>query len=98
MGIGARTSTLEADEISRNMEPLVGAESSLHRYRVAVLIGLAVAAVPYLWVLWDLWNNSPSLLRTAYSSGLESDFYDLQARAIFQGHLYVPNLDNSRSP
>ena len=61
------------------------------RFTVAVLIGLAVVAVPYLWVLFDLWHGSPSFLRTAESSGYASNFYDLQARAIFHGHLYVAN-------
>ncbi len=64
---------------------------SKRRFTLAVLIGLAVAAVPYLWVLFDLWNRSPDLLRTAESSGYASNFYDLQARAIFHGHLYAPN-------
>ena len=52
-------------------------------------MGLAVAAVPYLWVLFDLWNGSFDLLRTAESNGYASNFYDLQARAIFHGHLYA---------
>ncbi len=56
---------------------------------MAVLIGLAVAALPYLWVLFDLWNGSFDLLRTAESNGYASNFYDIQARAIFHGHLYA---------
>lgn len=43
-------------------------------------------SVPYLWVLWDLWTGTPSPLRAANPS----DFYELQARAMFHGHLSVP--------
>ena len=66
----------------------LGFEAPLH---AGGSIGLAVAAVPYLWVLFDLWNGSFDLLRTAESNGYASNFYDLQARAIFHGHLYAPN-------
>lgn len=64
---------------------------SRRRFTTAVILGIAVAVVPYLWVLLDLWSNSPNLLRTAESSGYASNFYDLQARAMFHGHLYVAN-------
>ena len=64
---------------------------SRRRFTVAVIVGMAVAAVPYLWVLLDLWTNSPNLFRTAESDGYASNFYDLQARAMFHGHLYVAN-------
>jgi hypothetical protein len=56
-----------------------------------VLAGLAVVGAPYLWVLTDLWNSSPSLLRTASPDGFASNFYDLQARAMLHGHLYITN-------
>jgi len=46
-----------------------------------------VAAVPYLWVLWDLWNTEPNPLRTS----APGNFYDLQARAMMHGHLYLAN-------
>ena len=49
---------------------------------------MAVAAVPYLWVLWDLWTGSVNFLRRAQ---VANDFYDLQARAMMHGHLAVPN-------
>jgi hypothetical protein len=41
-------------------------------------------------VLTDLWNSSPSLLRTASENGYASNFYDLQARAILAGRLSLP--------
>jgi hypothetical protein len=54
---------------------------------------MAVAAVPYLWVLWDLWTGSLGFLRSA---PVASDFYDLQARSMMHGHLAVPT--NSIGP
>jgi hypothetical protein len=68
-----------------------GSTDAKRRFTLAVLIGLAVVAVPYLWILFDLWQGSPSFLRTAESNGYASNFYDLQARAMFHGHLYVAN-------
>ena len=38
-----------------------------------------MVALPYLWVLFDLWSDSPNLLRTAALDGYASNFYDLQA-------------------
>ena len=47
---------------------------------------MVVVSVPYLWVLWDLWTGTPSPLRGVNPS----NFYELQARAMFHGHLSVP--------
>jgi hypothetical protein len=53
------------------------------RFTIAVLIGGAVMVIPYLLVLWDNWNGKLNPLR-----GVPYDnFYDLQARAMFHGHL-----------
>ncbi len=52
-----------------------------------------MAAVPYLWVLWDLWTGTIDTLRSAPVAG---DFYDLQARSMMHGHLAVPT--NSIGP
>jgi hypothetical protein len=92
-----RTATARAEPHAFVASELLGprARSNLsdskRRFTLAVLIGLAVAALPYLWVLFDLWNGSFDLLRTAESNGYASNFYDLQARAIFHGHLYAPD-------
>ncbi len=48
---------------------------------------MGVVAVPYLWVLWDLWNGTIDPLRRA---PLANNFYDLQARAMMHGHLFLP--------
>lgn len=59
---------------------------SRRRFSVAVVVGAAVAAVPFLWTLLALWQG-PNLLRTTV---YEDNYYDLQARAMFHGHLWVP--------
>ena len=46
-----------------------------------------MTTIPYLWVLWGPWE-SPSPLR---NTPFEDNFYDLQARAMFHGHLWVAN-------
>lgn len=43
-------------------------------------------AIPFLWVLWDLWSGTLDPLR---SVGPDT-FYDLQARAMLHGHLSLP--------
>ena len=47
---------------------------------------MGVVAIPYLWILWDLWSGLSALRPVPPSS-----FSDLQARAMFHGHLHVPN-------
>jgi hypothetical protein len=46
-----------------------------------------VAAVPFLWILWGAWE-SPSFLRKL---GYQTNFYDLQTRAMLNGRLTIPN-------
>ena len=43
--------------------------------------------MPFLWILWAPWETARSLRQTAY----EDNFYDLQARAMFHGHLWLAN-------
>jgi hypothetical protein len=49
--------------------------------------GVALTSVPYLWVLWDLWSGGVDPLR---AEPFDSNFYDLQVRAIFAGRLSLP--------
>jgi len=58
-----------------------------NRFTWAVLIGIAAVTPPYLWTLWDLWSGGVDPLRSV----APSNFYDIQARALFHGHLYIPN-------
>ena len=53
------------------------------RFVVAATTGIALMAVPFLWILWSLWGPVNLLRPTVY----ENNFYDLQARAMFHGHL-----------
>jgi hypothetical protein len=56
------------------------------RFTIASLVGVAVAAVPFLWILWGVWE-SPSFLRKL---GYQTNFYDIQARAMLRGTLVIP--------
>jgi hypothetical protein len=49
--------------------------------------GVAITSIPYLWVLWDLFTGSVDPLRSVRSYGT---FYDLQAKAMLAGHLWLP--------
>jgi hypothetical protein len=60
--------------------------SDLHRFVVASIAGFAAASIPYLYVLWDLWNGSVNIFRSVSPANL----YDLQAEAMLHGHLWVP--------
>ncbi len=62
------------------------ADLSRRRFTIAVLIGIAVVVPPLLWLLWDLWSGSISPLRAVPYD----NFYDMQARAMFHGHFYLP--------
>jgi hypothetical protein len=53
------------------------------RFVVAATTAMALMAVPFLWILWSLWGPVNVLRPTVY----ENNFYDLQARAMFHGHL-----------
>jgi hypothetical protein len=63
------------------------AQLSRRRFTVAAVIGTAAVLPIYLWALWDLWSGSLNPLRSVSYD----NFYDLQARALFHGHLYLPN-------
>ena len=72
-------------------QPPADSTEGVQRFAIVSLVAVAAAAVPFLWVLWDLWNGTLNPLRTAESSGYASNFYDIQARALLRGHLWVPN-------
>ena len=55
------------------------------RFTLAVVLGTLLGAVPFLWTLWGPYE-SPSFFR---STVYESNFYDLQTRAMFHGHLWL---------
>ena len=76
------TGEVPAPPISRTPE-----DDSRRRFVRALLAGAAAVTLPYLWVLWDLWNGSVSPLRSLQPN----NFYELQARAMFDGRLNVPS-------
>src|SRR2546421_3019582 len=78
---------LEAPAAQRAPELPDTQDASRRRFTVAAVIGLGIATIPYLWVLWD---HRLDPLRTAWPEGTFSDFYDIQARALFHGHWDVP--------
>src|ERR1700722_6095 len=62
-------------------------EVSRRRFTIAVVTGTALTLPFTLWLLWDLWSGKVNVIR-----GVSFDyFYDRQARAIFHGHLWIPN-------
>jgi hypothetical protein len=62
-------------------------EQSRRRFTTAVLVGTVAVLPLLLWLMWDLWSGTVNPLR-----GVPYDnFYDLQARAMFHGHLYLPS-------
>jgi hypothetical protein len=60
-------------------------QSPRRRFTFAVVIGSLLAAIPYTWVLWGPWESPDPIRETYY----EDNFYELQARAIFHGHLWL---------
>jgi hypothetical protein len=56
------------------------------RFALAAAVGWALAAIPFVWVLW---NGRLDPLRR-YGLEESTGFYDTQARALLHGHLSVP--------
>ena len=62
------------------------------RYRRVALVAMVCAALPYLWVLWDLWGGTVNPLRAAEARiDPGSVIYDVQARALLHGHITLPS-------
>jgi hypothetical protein len=81
--------TLKLDRSDSRKVTTTGARD-VRRFTIAALTGTCAAAVPCLWTLLVLWNGAPNLLRTDRPDGYAGNFYDLQARSILEGHLYLP--------
>ena len=81
---------LEADEFVPDVEPArprSSANQNRQRFTIAAVVGTAIAFPLFLWLQWDLWSGSLNPLRAVPYD----NFYDLQARALFHGHFYLPN-------
>lgn len=66
--------------------PRTPLRQSWRRFTIAVCLGAALVSLPYLRVLWDPWIGMMTGLRSVQPD----NFYELQARGIFAGHLWVP--------
>jgi hypothetical protein len=53
------------------------------RFTWASLIAIAAVSIPFVWTLWSDWGPVNPLRKSVY----EDNFFDLQARALFHGHL-----------
>jgi hypothetical protein len=84
-----RTSERRPDDeiIVTPADPRSPAELSRRRFTLAVVVGTAVIVPFLLWLMWDLWSGSVDPLRAVPYD----NFYDLQARALFHGHIYLPS-------
>lgn len=57
------------------------------RFTWAVAIAAGLTSVPFVWILWSLWGPVNTLRASVY----QSNFFDLQARAMFHGRLSLPS-------
>ena len=68
-------------------EPRSELDRGRRRFTWAAVIAIAVTAVPFVWILFSDWGPFQLLRPAVY----QDNFYDLQARAMFHGHLSLPN-------
>lgn len=92
--MNAATATMEpapvdvdASDRPDDERPASRGNVSRRRFIIASVVGTLIALPFNLWLSWDTWSGSLNPLRAVSPD----DFYDLQARAMFHGHLYVPN-------
>lgn len=85
---GPRTASPDHADLDAPPADAPAPNPALRRFRHASLAGVAIGAVPYIWALW--WGGRIDPLRTAWPNGKFSDFYDTQARALFEGSWAVP--------
>ena len=90
---GGLGDSIERDEGAAEAATTDGAESrseldrGRRRFTWAAVIAIAVTAVPFVWILFSDWGPFQLLRPAVY----QDNFYDLQARAMFHGHLSLPN-------
>ena len=85
VGAGDDASGVTATTVEAGSRPEL--DAGRRRFTVSALIAIALTAVPFTWILVALWGNASLVRSTAY----ENNFYDLQARAMFHGHLSLQN-------
>ena len=62
-------------------------DAGRRRFTLAAIVAVACTSVPFVWILWSLWGPTQPLRPSNY----QDNFYDLQARAMFHGHLWLAN-------
>jgi hypothetical protein len=62
-------------------------DAGRRRFTRAALVAISLTAVPFVWILWALWGPFNPLRPAIY----QDNFYDLQTRAMFHGHLSLAN-------
>lgn len=62
-------------------------KANRRRFSLTASVASILALFPFLWVLWGGARMDP--LRR-HPTGLWSNFFDLQARALFAGHFWIP--------
>jgi hypothetical protein len=87
MGVGEGDLDVAVSGSAAATEERRATTESRRRFIISSLVATAVTAVPYVWILWGLWGSPDPLRQTIY----EENFYDLQARAMFHGHLWLAN-------
>jgi hypothetical protein len=83
LGEPAEPVTTEESSPRDEVVPQWALDAGRRRFALASLIAIAVTAVPFVWTLWSDWGPVNPLRSSIY----QSNFFDLQARALFHGHL-----------
>lgn len=76
---------LDAPELAEGTPEGSPSDGSVRRFVWAITVGMVVVAVPYLFVLWNLWTGSFNPFRAVGPS----NFYEIQAQSLVRGHLDV---------
>jgi hypothetical protein len=63
------------------------ADAGRKRFVWASAVATALSGVPLVWIFWNL----PQTAQAASGPIHENNYYEMQARAIFHGHLWVAN-------
>jgi hypothetical protein len=84
---GGRNEGTASDRATEDASFQSDVAAGRRRYTWAALIAIAITAVPYLWILWSDWGPFQFLRLSVY----QNNYYDVQAREMFHGHLSVPS-------
>jgi hypothetical protein len=68
-------------------EPPSSIEAGRRRFAWASVVAVAGTAVPLVWIFWNLEQTADADSGPIH----ENNFYELQARAMFHGHLWLAN-------